>query len=62
MDEDTKFVTLDLREDLGRDWEFFPAMNVVAFRRGISCEARVAALDDLQQTWKRRHLRLAQSA
>lgn len=62
LSEDAKFITIDLREDLGRDWDYFPDANLVALRRGLSCEARAAALDDLHRTLKRRHLRLAESA
>lgn len=62
VNEETVFVEMDLPESLGRDWEYHADLNVVVLREGMTCEAKLATLDDLQRWWKRSHLKLVQGA
>lgn len=62
LNEETVFVPLDLPDDLGRDWEWYADLNIVALRRGLDVEGRMRAVEDLIATWKREHLRIVESA
>lgn len=60
LNEETVFVEMDLPE--GSDWSWHGDLNVVVLREGLTCEAKLAALDDLQRWWKRSHLKVVQGA
>lgn len=58
--EETVFRTLDLPE--GRDWVWMPEANVVVLASRLDCAGRLRALDELQKWWKRKHLRVVETA
>lgn len=60
MTEETVFRVLNLPG--GRDYIWYPDLNVVALRRGMNCEQKMLALDEFQSHWRREHLRLVGSA
>lgn len=60
MPEDTIIKTGPLAE--GRDWRWYPDLNVVVLSDRLDCVARLQAFDELQQWWKRSHLSLVESA
>ena len=62
VNEETIFRAMDLPEDLGRDWEWFADLNVVGFRRGMDCDAKLHAIEDMQRHWRRAHLSVVESA
>lgn len=53
---------MELPADLGRDWDWHADLNIVVLRKGLDCQAKLAALDDLQRHWTRAHLSVVQSA
>lgn len=63
MMEETVFVEVDgsaLGD--GENWKWLGDLNVVALRRGLTCEAKAQVLEDITRWWRRAHLRLVQSA
>lgn len=63
MIEETVFVEVDgsvLGE--GRDWSWLGDLNVVALRRGLTCEAKATVLEDVSRWWRRAHLTLVQTS
>lgn len=62
LNESTIIKSMDLPADLGRDWVWYPDLNVVVLRTGLDCDGQKAALDDLYETWRRSHLTVVESA
>lgn len=56
MTEETVFRTIDLPP--GRDWVWFPDLNVVGLRRGLDLAGKLRAIDELQEHWRRENLPL----
>lgn len=52
-------VTMDLPE--GREYVWFGDLNVVGLSSSLDCDGRQRAIDELQRTWRRRHLSLVES-
>lgn len=60
MAEETIIKTMDLPE--GDDWVLYPDLNVIVLASRLDCAGRVRAIDEIQREWRRRHLRLVESA
>lgn len=60
MTEETLVRELDLPE--GVDFVWHGDLNLVVLRRGMTCDQRERAIDELQRQWRRAHLRLVETA
>lgn len=58
--EETIFRMLDLPP--GRDWAWYPDLNVVGLRRGLDLDGKLRAVGELQEQWRTQHLRLVKPA
>lgn len=58
--EDTKFVTLDLPD--GREWAWYPDLNVVGLSSRLDCAGKLRAVDEMHKQWRRAHLSLVETA